>query len=218
MRERLRHYRRHVGYAAILAVAIALFGADPVSGQPFAAQIQALLRRSNTWLGTQTFTNVTVTGTCTGCGGVTYPLLAPDGTVAAPSYSFTNETGLGLWRSSAGQIRFTQASTDRLGFDSTGLLIPSSESVRWGSAAMTGVDTQLTRAAVGIVGITAGVTLGATAFASLPASTNGTILYCNDCQETTPSTCPTTQASCVCATGGTGAIARRINGVWYCTF
>lgn len=86
MRERLRHYRRHVGYAAILAVAIALFGADPVSGQPFAAQIQALLRRSNTWLGTQTFTNVTVTGTCTGCGGGT-SLTFPSGATLAEDAS-----------------------------------------------------------------------------------------------------------------------------------
>ena len=47
---------------------------------------------------------------------------------------------------------------------------------------------------------------------------NGQIGYCSDCTVTTAATCPGTQASCVCATGGTGAIARRINGVNYCTF
>jgi hypothetical protein len=47
---------------------------------------------------------------------------------------------------------------------------------------------------------------------------NGQIGYCSDCTVTTAASCPATQASCICATGGTGAIARRINGVNYCTF
>lgn len=55
-------------------------------------------------------------------------------------------------------------------------------------------------------------------FATLPASTNGTILYCSDCTVTTAATCPGTQASCVCATAGAGAFARRVAGAWYCTF
>jgi hypothetical protein len=42
--------------------------------------------------------------TPTGGGGVTWPLLAPDGTAAAPNYSFTNDTGMGLYRRTAGQI------------------------------------------------------------------------------------------------------------------
>lgn len=35
-------------------------------------------------------------------GGVTWPLLAPDGTPAAPSYSFAAETGAGIYRSAKG--------------------------------------------------------------------------------------------------------------------
>lgn len=46
----------------------------------------------------------------------------------------------------------------------------------------------------------------ATAFASLPGSpTNGTMLFCNDCTIANP-----------CAGGGTGALAKRLNGVWVC--
>lgn len=48
--------------------------------------------------------------------------------------------------------------------------------------------------------------LSATAFASLPSSTNGTMLYCNDC----------TVATAPCTGGGTGAFAFRVNGAWRC--
>lgn len=44
-----------------------------------------------------------------------------------------------------------------------------------------------------------------TAFASLPASVNGTMLYCADCTFANP-----------CAGGGTGAFAKRLNGAWRC--
>ena len=69
----------------------------------------------------------------------------------------------------------------------------------------------------------AGVAIGnlqlfSTTFAALPASANGSIVYCSDCTVTTAATCPVTQASCVCATAGSGAFARRVNGAWYCTF
>lgn len=41
--------------------------------------------------------------------------------------------------------------------------------------------------------------------AALPASDNGSIFYCSDCTIANP-----------CAGGGTGAIAKRLNGVWVC--
>lgn len=52
---------------------------------------------------------------------------------------------------------------------------------------------------------TVGLTVAATAFASLPAATNGTMIYCNDCTIANP-----------CAGAGTGAIAKRLNGAWVC--
>lgn len=47
--------------------------------------------------------------------------------------------------------------------------------------------------------------LAATAFASLGTPSNGTIKYCNNCTIANP-----------CASGGTGAIAKRLNSVWIC--
>jgi hypothetical protein len=42
-------------------------------------------------------------------------------------------------------------------------------------------------------------------FAGLGAATNGSMIYCADCTIASP-----------CAAGGTGAIAKRLNGVWVC--
>lgn len=47
--------------------------------------------------------------------------------------------------------------------------------------------------------------LRSVAFASLGTPSNGTALYCSDCTKATP-----------CASGGTGAFAKRINGAWDC--
>lgn len=55
-------------------------------------------------------------------------------------------------------------------------------------------------------------------FAGLGTPANGSEVYCSDCTVTTAASCPTTQASCVCANTGTGAFARRAAGAWYCTF
>ena len=49
------------------------------------------------------------------------------------------------------------------------------------------------------------LTIFSTAFASLGTPINGTFYYCNDCTVANP-----------CAGGGTGALAKRLNGVWVC--
>jgi len=47
--------------------------------------------------------------------------------------------------------------------------------------------------------------------------TDGTFTYCADCTVATPSSCSTANPSaCVCAGGGTGAFAKRVNGAWLC--
>lgn len=56
-----------------------------------------------------------------------------------------------------------------------------------------------------ISGTGAEVTLGATAFAALPASANGSIRFCSDCTIANP-----------CAGSGGGAFAKRIAGAWVC--
>lgn len=49
------------------------------------------------------------------------------------------------------------------------------------------------------------ITFTGIAFASLPSSANGSLAYCSNCTVANP-----------CASGGTGAIAKRLNGSWVC--
>lgn len=49
------------------------------------------------------------------------------------------------------------------------------------------------------------IQLGSDVFASLGSPTNGNILYCSNCTIANP-----------CASGGTGALAKRLNSVWVC--
>lgn len=39
-------------------------------------------------------------------GAISFPVLAPDGTVGAPSYSFSNDGSMGMYRSAADQLSF----------------------------------------------------------------------------------------------------------------
>lgn len=56
------------------------------------------------------------------------------------------------------------------------------------------------------VGASLPFTLSSVTFATLPASpANGMLIYCSDCTVASP-----------CASGGTGALAKRINSVWTC--
>jgi hypothetical protein len=54
-------------------------------------------------------------------------------------------------------------------------------------------------------------------FSQLGGQTDGSLTYCADCTVATPSSCSTANPSaCVCASGGTGAFAKRVNGAWFC--
>ena len=55
--------------ALLIVLCIAVFLPVPISGQTLASQVLLLLSRVSTWTATQTFTDITVTGTCTGCTG-----------------------------------------------------------------------------------------------------------------------------------------------------
>lgn len=50
-------------------LSILLLTAGVALAQPLSQQVLQLLDRANTWTALQTFTDVTITGTCTGCGG-----------------------------------------------------------------------------------------------------------------------------------------------------
>jgi hypothetical protein len=54
-------------------------------------------------------------------------------------------------------------------------------------------------------------------FSQLSNQPDGTLTYCADCAVATPSSCSSANPSaCVCAGGGTGAFAKRVNGAWFC--
>jgi hypothetical protein len=49
------------------------------------------------------------------------------------------------------------------------------------------------------------ITPGTLTFSVLPGTANGAIVYCSDCTVANP-----------CASGGTGALAKKVNGAWVC--
>jgi hypothetical protein len=66
MTRKERRMLKRVGYTLLLTVTV-LVGA--AIAQPLSQQVLQLLDRANTWTALNTFTDLTITGTCTGCGG-----------------------------------------------------------------------------------------------------------------------------------------------------
>ena len=58
-----------------------------------------------------------------GSGGVTWPLLAPDGTASAPSYAFTSDARLGIMKSTAGGVAITAGGWERLRVHGSGATV-----------------------------------------------------------------------------------------------
>jgi hypothetical protein len=61
---------------------------------------------------------------------ITFPLLAPNGTAAAPSYSFSGETNTGIYYSGSG-VSISVIGTQIMRSDDTGLFGPSAASPTW---------------------------------------------------------------------------------------
>ena len=114
-----------------------------------------------------------------------------------------------IFRAAASDLRISDGTTEWLRVSGNSLTINGP--LGWGSSGVTGVDARITRISPGIVKVgdddsTDGkIEFGATLFAALGTPTNGTITYCSNCTIANP-----------CASGGTGAIAKRLNGVWVC--
>jgi hypothetical protein len=63
-----------------------------------------------------------------------------------------------------------------------------------------------TASSIGSQGVSAStLSISPTVFAHLGTPTNGNFVYCSDCTISNP-----------CASGGTGALAKRLNGIWVC--
>jgi hypothetical protein len=80
--------------AGVLVVLFGLLSVDATAQGPFSAQIvaalQVFVRQPHTWTATQTFTNITINGSCTGCGAgaptvTNHAVYVGTGTTAATS-------------------------------------------------------------------------------------------------------------------------------------
>lgn len=80
-----------------------------------------------------------------------------------------------------------------------------------GSNAIFGIKTTVTNGIISLLGGFGAIT--GVAFADLGTPANGTFTYCSNCTVTTPGP-PVLNNEC--ATGGDGAFAFRLNGVWRC--
>jgi hypothetical protein len=142
-----------------------------------------------------------------GLGG--YPLLAPNGTQAVPSYSFSSETDLGCWRTGANSMSCATGAVLPyavlvIGSTAQNLYIWDAGSAASGVQVLDGntnlfADDSALQWTPGKLGFPAIV------FASLGTPANGTVTYCSDCTIANP-----------CAGSGTGALAKRLNSVWVC--
>lgn len=138
---------------------------------------------------------------------------AADGLVGTPSYTYSSETGLGLFRPGAGYIAFAELGNMDWASGGTNFILQSGGAIGFSSTTNPysgSFDTKIMRAAAGQF------TYTATTFATLGTPANGTATYCSDCTVTTAASCPATPASCICAGAGTGAFAYRLNGTWDC--
>lgn len=87
-------------------------------------------------------------GAATSVSAAAFPLLAPDGTQAAPSYSFSSQTGTGMFRNGANDLSFAVNGTRRVGIGTTpALFLPSDSGI---FQLGTSTDVSLGRAAAGV--------------------------------------------------------------------
>lgn len=87
---------------------------------------------------TATFSGAITVASCTGCAG-SFPLLAPNGSTAAPSYSFTDETNTGIIRDGNGYIGFVDGGSQLLAVGGGAIRASSQFSSTNGTAASPGI-------------------------------------------------------------------------------
>jgi hypothetical protein len=142
-------------------------------------------------------------------GAVASPILLPNGTQALPALAFASETNLGCFRVSADNMSCTTGSA--LPYAQLNIGTPQSLFYFWDATAnASGLSASDGAATIfadnSPFTFTPGfLQLPAVVFLNLGAPLNGTIAYCSNCTIANP-----------CASGGTGALAKRLNSVWVC--
>jgi hypothetical protein len=98
-------------------------------------------------------------------GTITAPILAPSGSAAAPPYSFSTETNLGIFRSGAGLLGFASGGFEIMRMSAASFFVTaetrlgSANQFTWSSNAVAqnaAADTGLARSAAGVVKVTDG--------------------------------------------------------------
>jgi hypothetical protein len=103
----------------------------------------------------------------TGKGGMSAPLRTPNGTVGAPTHSFTNDTDTGAYLAGAGDVRIAAGGVDALAATATGVTVP-------GTLGVTGAAT-----VGGSLGVTGAATAAGVASSSGVTITDGALTLSN---------------------------------------
>lgn len=157
--------KRFLTRTALLALILVTLVAGDVTAQgPYSAQIQAGLRTflatAHTWTGTQTFGDITIGGTCTGCGG---------GSLNIPS-------GSALTYNSVNTIRALTASRDYFFGPSGNLTMTGTDNYSLGDNAMVAITSGTKNIAIGTDALSASTTPNsqtAVGYRALKSNTTG---------------------------------------------
>lgn len=104
--------------------------------------------------GTASITAPAIAGTSTNGLIVTNNVLLPNGTAAAPAYSFSSATGAGLFVDGSGEPIISKGGVARFGVVTTGVQIPVASGYQWSSTTVVGVaDTGLSRDSAGVIDV-----------------------------------------------------------------
>jgi hypothetical protein len=140
-------------------------------------------------------------------GAGSFPLLAPNGTAAAPSFSFASATGDGFYHPASNHLSVMMAGYSTVApimdITTTGIRFAGTSNsfgFTAGADATAAVDTALSRGGIGEFTITSVL------FAALGTPANGSLTFCSDCLA----------ASNPCTGASTGTFAYRMNGAWKC--
>lgn len=141
------------------------------------------------------------------------------GFAATPAYSFLGDLTTGFWHESANHIDLSIGGVNFFDWGSAAFGLNLAR-ITWanGDPDSVAADTGISRPNANEVAVGNGTANDKTAqvdyktwlstgtvFAGLGTPTNGAFVYCSDCTIANP-----------CAGGGTGALAKRLNGVWVC--